>query len=57
MARKRGMVGSGKVTRPVAKTVDLDQDMRALRRAIKAVKALSPESLRLLRTKIQRLAP
>lgn len=55
MARKRGMAGK---TRPVtAKTVDLDQDMRALRRAIRAVKALSPESLRLLRTKIQRLAP
>lgn len=56
MARKRGMAGKGSA-RPVARTIDLDQDMRALRRAIKAVKALSPESLRLLRTKIQRLTP
>lgn len=54
MARKRGMAGKGE--RPATK-VDLDQDMRNLRRALKAVKALSPEALRLLRAKIQQMAP
>ena len=55
MARKRGMAGKGK-DRPAIKGVsDMDQDMRNLRRAYKTVKALSPEALRLLKAKIQRM--
>ena len=54
MARKRGMVGKGaeRVNRAVS---DMDQDMRALRRAFKAVRQMSPEALRLVRVKLQRM--
>jgi hypothetical protein len=51
MARKRGMAGRGSEK---AKAVsEVDQDMRALRRAFKAIKILSPEARRLVLAKIR----
>jgi len=55
MARKRGMAGRGSEKATSQVVSEVDQDMRALRRAFKAIKTLSPEALRLVRAKIQRL--
>jgi methylphosphotriester-DNA--protein-cysteine methyltransferase len=49
------MVGKG-AEKALSKAVsDMDQDIRALRRAFKAIRALSPEALRLARAKIRRM--
>ena len=55
MARKRRMAGTGSEKGVSIAVSDLDRDMRALRRAFKAIKILSPEALRLVRAKIQRM--
>lgn len=55
MARKRRMAGTESAKEVSIAVSDLDQDMRALRRAFRAIKSLSPEARRLLRAKIQRM--
>ena len=55
MARKRRMAGTGSEKGVSIAVSDPDQDMRALRRAFRAIKILSPEARRLLRAKIQRI--
>jgi hypothetical protein len=55
MASKRGMPARGSAKGASTAVSDVDQDMRALRRVFKTIRVLSPEALRLLRAKIQRM--
>lgn len=53
MARKRRVAVTASERGVSTAVSDLEQDMRALRRAFKAIKLLSPEARRLLQAKIR----
>lgn len=55
MARKRRMAVTGSEKGVSIAVSNLEQDMRALRRAFRAIKLLSPEARRLLRAKVQHM--